>query len=192
MWRQHGRADHVSRVGDRARSHPRLPHLHRQPDGGGQAAGDRSRRGRSPIATRTSSTCLLLALAVVVGLLPGAGRSRLLAGLCGARRAVADLRRAADHPDRRRRHADGDLAAELLRRPVGRGDGLRARQQAADHRRRARRIVRLHPVGHHVQGDEPLVHQRAVRRVRAGAGGQRRRAKRRPSRARRRRTSPTS
>ena len=35
----------------------------------------------------------------------------LLAGLRGDRRAVARLRRAADHPDRRRRHADGHLAA---------------------------------------------------------------------------------
>ena len=86
------------------------------------------------------------------------------------RRALAALRRAADHADRRRRHADGDLAAELLRRALGGGDGLRAREQAADHRRRARRLVGLHPVDHHVPGDEPLVHQRAVRRVRPGAG----------------------
>ena len=57
--------------------------------------------------------------------------------------------------------------------PCGRGDGLRAGQQAAHHRRRARRLVGLHPVDHHVQGDEPLVHQRAVRRVRPGAGGRR-------------------
>ena len=89
--------------------------------------------------------------------------------------AVAGLRRAADHPDRRRRHADGHLAAQLVRRPGGGGDGLRAREQAADHRRRARRVVGPHPVDHHVQGDEPLVHQRAVRRVRPGAGRERRR-----------------
>ena len=36
---------------------------------------------------------------------------RLLAGLRRDRRAVAGVRRAADHPDRRRRHADGHLAA---------------------------------------------------------------------------------
>ena len=83
---------------------------------------------------------------------------------------AAGLRRADDHPDRRRRHADGHLAAQLLRRTVRRGDGIRAQQQAADHRRRARRGVGLHPVGHHVEGDEPLVHQRAVRRLRPGAG----------------------
>ena len=35
---------------------------------------------------------------------------------------------------------------------------------------RARRIVGLDPVDHHVPGDEPVVHQRAVRRVRPGAG----------------------
>ena len=40
---------------------------------------------------------------------------------------------------------------------------------------RARRIERPHPRDHHVQGDEPLVHQRAVRRVRPGAAGQGRR-----------------
>jgi NAD(P) transhydrogenase subunit beta len=56
------------------------------------------------------------------------------------------------------------------------GHGLRAREQGAHHGRRARRVVGLHPVGHHVQGDEPLVHQRAVRRLRPGgasAGGRR-------------------
>ena len=83
------------------------------------------------------------------------------------------LRRAADPADRRRGHADGDLAAELVRGPVGRGDGVRAREQAAHHRRRARRLVRLDPLDHHVPRDEPIVHQRAVRRVRSGAGGER-------------------
>ena len=34
---------------------------------------------------------------------------------------------------------------------------------------RAGRIVGIDSVDHHVPGDEPLVHQRAVRRVRAGA-----------------------
>ena len=106
-------------------------------------------------------------------------------------RAGAAVRRAADHPDRRRRHADRDLDSELLRRPVGRGDGLRARQQAADHRRRARRLQRPDPLDHHVPGDEPLVHQRAVRRVRPGAGRQgaaasRRSTRRKRSKARRR------
>ena len=112
--------------------------------------------------------------------------------LPGDDRAGAGLRRAAGHPDRRRRHADGHLAAQLLRRPRRRGDGLRAREQAADHRRRARRIVGPDPVDHHVQGDEPLVHQRAVRRLRPGAGGgRRRRAEGRQERDRRgRRADP--
>ena len=62
---------------------------------------------------------------------------------------------------------------------VGGGDGLRAREQRADHRRRARRLLRLHPVRDHVPRDEPLVHERAVRRVRPGAGRPRRTASRR-------------
>ena len=88
---------------------------------------------------------------------------------------VAALRRPADSADRRRRHADGHFAPELVRRALGRGDGLRAREQAAHHRRRARRFVGPDPVDHHVPGDEPIVHQRAVRRVRTGAsdGGSR-------------------
>ena len=57
------------------------------------------------------------------------------------------------------------------------GTGLRARQQAADHRRRARRHLGPDPLDHHVQGDEPLLPQRAVRRLR-------RRPSRRPPTAR--------
>ena len=38
---------------------------------------------------------------------------------------LAGVRRDDDHPDRRCRHADGDLLAEFLRRTLGRGDGLR-------------------------------------------------------------------
>ena len=52
--------------------------------------------------------------------------------------------------------------------------GFVLEQQAADRRRRARRLVGPDPVDHHVQGDEPLVHQRAVRRLRPGAGHGRR------------------
>ena len=69
--------------------------------------------------------------------------------------------------------------------PLGLRHGIRAGQQAADHRRRAGRLVRPDPLDHHVQGHEPLVHQRAVRRLRAGADG----ARRRPSSARTARAS---
>ena len=65
--------------------------------------------------------------------------------------------------DRRGRYADGDLAVEFLRRSVGEPDGLRAQQLSADHRRRARRLLGPDPVDHHVQGDEPFVHERVVR-----------------------------
>ena len=45
------------------------------------------------------------------------------------------LRRAPHPADWRRGHADGHLAAEFVRGAGGRGDGLRAREQAAHHRR---------------------------------------------------------
>ena len=158
------------------RDHPGLPDLHRQPHGGGQAAGGEmdppaagdlsaaerhqhrpaGRRGR-----RWASALVLHPTAAV-----GADR------VSRHHRAGAALRRAADHPDRRRRHADGDRDPQLLRRPLGGRDGVRAGQQAADHRGRARRLQRPDPRHHHVQGDEPLVHQRAVRRLRPGAAGQ--------------------
>ena len=54
--------------------------------------------------------------------------------------------------------------------PVGRGYGLRAREQGADHRWGTRRVFGPHPVDHHVPRDESLVHQRPVRRVRRCAG----------------------
>ena len=44
--------------------------------------------------------------------------------------------------------------------------GLRPRQQRAHHRRRARRRVGLHPLDPDEQGDEPLVRQRPLRRLR--------------------------
>ena len=81
-------------------------------------------------------------------------------------RPRARLRRAARHPDRRRRHARRHRAPELLRRPRRRRHGLRAQEQGPDHRRHARRHLRLPAVDPHVQGDEPLDHERAVRCVR--------------------------
>ena len=100
-----------------------------------------------------------------------------------AHRARAGVRRAARPADRRRRHADGHLAAELVRGSGGGGDGLRHGEQAAHHRGRARRCVGPDPVDHHVQGDEPLVHQRAVRRVRPGEGRRQARSSSEPRRA---------
>ena len=56
--------------------------------------------------------------------------------------------------------------------------GLRARLERADRQRRARR--RLGNAAHDDDGpgDEPLARQRALRRVRAGAGGRRHRRRR--------------
>ena len=68
--------------------------------------------------------------------------------------------------DRRCRHAGGHRPAELLLRPGRGGHRLRARQLGADHRRLAGRRVGRHPDADHVQGDEPLAGQRAVRRAR--------------------------
>ena len=48
--------------------------------------------------------------------------------------------------------------------------GIRAAQQSADHRRRARRFFRLDSFGDHVEGNEPVVHERPVRSVWTGAG----------------------
>ena len=157
------------------RGPPGLPHLHRQPHGRREAAGgevDSPAAGDLSVAERHQHR-------------PAAARGRArrrrgapadrgvgAGGVRGDHRARAALRRAADHPDRRRRHADGDRDPQLLRRPLRRGDGLRAGQQAADHRGRAGRLQRPDPRDHHVQGDEPLVHQRAVRRLRPGAAGQ--------------------
>ena len=51
--------------------------------------------------------------------------------------------------------------------------GFAHRQQRADHRRGAGRGLRLHPLDPDEQGDEPLVRQRALRRL-GGAGAGRR------------------
>ena len=75
--------------------------------------------------------------------------------------------RRADHrADRRRRHAGRHLDAEFLFRLGGGRHRLHARQHGADHHRRAGRLVRRHPLLHHVQGDEPLLHLRHPRRLR--------------------------
>ena len=139
--------------------------------------------GPSPTRTRTWSTSRCFAIAA------RAGRAAVILVPTDTwifpdlRRPGAAVRRAADHPHRRRRHAHGDRAAELLRRPLGLRHGLRARQQAADHRRRARRLLRPDPLDHHVQGHEPLVHQRAVRRVRPDPDRQAAQTEQRPVRS---------
>ena len=184
------RAHLLPHVRDHRRGAARLPDAHRQPDGRRQAAGsaaDAAHHLQEPERLQRAAGAGRAGLGRLHGVAP-----RDVAAVPGRDRAVARFRRAAGAAHRRRRHADGHLAAQLLRGAVGGGDGLRARQQAADRRRRARRVVGLHPVGDHVQGDEPLVHQRAVRRLRTGRRRLSRRPKPRRSRAPRRRTSPTS
>ena len=85
----------------------------------------------------------------------------------------AGARRAADHPDRRRRHAGRGVDAQLLFRLGGGGHRLHAGQYGADHHGRAGRLVRRDPVLHHVQGHEPLVHFGDSRRIRRRDGGAR-------------------
>ena len=133
------------------------------------AAGDRGRRRRSTWSSiRTSGSCssLIIVLSLVFGVL-------LIIPIGGA---------------------DMPTVISLLNSYaglVGRGDGLRAREQGADHRRRARRIVGPDPVDHHV----PAMN-RSFTNVLFGAFGQvqaaqrgRRSAGRR--RAARRATPPT-
>ena len=107
------------------RSDPRLPDLHRQPHGGRQTAGNGSPPGPSPTRARTRSTSRSWASPLLAGVLLVL-HPDVVAPVSRHRPALAGLRRAADHPHRRGRHAHGDRPAELLRRPVGRGHGLRA------------------------------------------------------------------
>ncbi len=128
-----------------------------------------------PLQNLINLALLLVALGVGAALVLHPTAAWAPAALPRDHRPGAAVRRPADHPDRRRRHADGDRDPELVRRALRGGDGLRAGQQAADHGRRAGRLQRADPLDHHVQGDEPLVHQRAVRRLRSGAAGEGRR-----------------
>ncbi len=105
-------------------------------------------------------------------LLPAPGDIRVLGHRC----ALAAARHPDHHPDRRRRHAGGDLDAQLLFGVGGRRHRLHPRQHRADHHRRAGRLLGRDPVLHHVQGHEPLVHlghPRRLRRRGGGAGGRR-------------------
>ncbi len=81
-------------------------------------------------------------------------------------RPRAPLRRAPRPADRGGGHARRDRAPELVRGPRVRGHGLRAREQRPHHRGHAGRRVGLHPLDPHVQGDEPLDHERPLRGVR--------------------------
>ena len=62
---------------------------------------------------------------------------------------------------------------EFVFRPGVVRDGLRDRQRHSDHQRIARRRVGIHSVDPDEQGDEPVVHERAVRRVRKRDEGDR-------------------
>ena len=130
-----------------------------------------SPRGRSPSAARTSSPSAIFGAAVGALRLARRRARRTRAAFYAMVGARARLRRLARPPHRRRGHAGRHLAPQLVRGPRLRGDRLRDRQQRPHHRRRARRRVGLHPLDHHEPGDEPLVHERALRRVRRGAGG---------------------
>ena len=93
------------------------------------------------------------------------------ARLLADRRHLARARHPAHHPDRRRRHAGGDLDAQFLFGMGRRRHRLHARQFGADHHRRAGRLLGRDPVLHHVQGHEPLVHLGHPRRLRRRGGG---------------------
>ena len=75
---------------------------------------------------------------------------------CGLLRAGADLRRADDDADRRRRHAGGDLPVQRAHRPCRRLRRLRAAEPGADHRRHGGRRGGHLPDPAHGQGHEPL------------------------------------
>src|SRR5208337_112899 len=85
-------------------------------------------------------------------------------------RDSAGVRRNDDYSDWRSRHADGDFAVEFLCGIISGGNGICAAEQTADYRRGAGRSVGLYPFGEHVEGDEPVVHERAVWRVWTGTG----------------------
>ena len=168
-----GRAEFVPHGRGCRRGDPGLPHRHRRldgrrqarrvhPDAAGHLQGAEHRQHR-PAGGRDRAQW------------PARLGSDAGVGVPDRHCPGADLRRAADSADWRRRHADGHLVPQLLRRPLSRRDGVRPREQAAHRRRRARRIVGLRPVDHHVPRDEPLGDQRPLRRLRLGAGTRRRR-----------------
>src|SRR3989475_6228636 len=153
----------VHDVRPRARDPPRLADVHGEFDGlreaagaGPDAAGDLpGTERRQPVAAGRGGGDRDL---------PGRG-ARSVAPLSSLRGARPRVRRPADHPDRRGRHADGHLAPELLRRARGGGHGLRPGEQPPDHRRRAWRRLPGPPLPHHVPGDEPVLPPPPPRRL---------------------------
>ena len=99
------------------RGHPRLSHVHRQPDGRRQAAGSEvgsAAAGHLSAAERDQPRCCSRspsALAVALAMHPTADWAPIVFPV--DHRAGAALRRAADHSDRRRRHADRHRDPEL-------------------------------------------------------------------------------
>ena len=177
-----------------ARGHPRLAHVHGQPDGRRQAAGAPAAAADHLSRARTSSTsrCSLALAVALAGFLvfhPGqAGLFPLIILLALSFGVLMIIPIGG---------ADMPTVISLLNSYAGLSAaamGFVLEQQAADHRRGARRRIGLHPLGEHVEGDEPLVHQRALRRLRPGAGrgGRRRRGGTGRSRARRPRRPPRS
>jgi hypothetical protein len=78
----------------------------------------------------------------------------------GDDRDRAALRHPHGHGHRWRRHAGGGIHAQQLFRLGRGGHGLHAEQRPADRDRRAGRLLGRHSVLHHVQRDEPQLHQR--------------------------------
>ena len=72
-------------------------------------------------------------------------------------------------PDRRRRYAGRDLAPQLVRGARRVRDGLRAGESDPHHLRRPRRLIGLAALAVDEQGDEPLVREHHLRRLRHGA-----------------------
>ena len=142
--------------------------------------------GQKPVNALVIAAALGLAAVILVG--PGvavAARRR--------DRRRADLRRPLRAPDRRRRHAGRDLAPERLHRARGLRGRLRPARERPDRQRRARRRVRHAADAADGPRDEPVDHERPLRRVRADPDRHRSGARRRPhAPARRRRTTSRS
>ena len=176
LWTYHESrtADLLSHVRHRGRGHPRISDAHRQPDGRGQIARsllDPATAGDLSVSeSRPTWACLVLAALLGLSLVLYPTRRGWAAFafpvMCLLALAFGVLLiipiGGADMPT-------VISILERVRRPLRRRDGIRARQQTADHGGRPRRRQRLYPVDHHVPGHEPFIHERAVRRVRPGA-----------------------